>query len=60
MHGLQYNDFISRNFIISFDPRNYSTRDGFITIINTKNNIEKFQNDADDICQFIMLFDDCG
>jgi len=43
MHGKQYNDSISRNFIINFDPREISTRDGFLTIINTKKYIEKFQ-----------------
>jgi hypothetical protein len=39
IHGSQYNYYKSRNFIINFDPRDISTRDGFITIINTKNNI---------------------
>jgi hypothetical protein len=46
IHGSQYNDYKSRNFIINFDPRDISTRDGFITIINTKNNIEGFYEDA--------------
>ena len=43
MHGTQYNDYKSRNFIINFDPREISSRDGFLTIINTKRSIEKFQ-----------------
>jgi hypothetical protein len=43
MHGTQYNDYISRNFIINFDPREISSKDGFLTIINTKKSIEKFQ-----------------
>ena len=42
VHGSQYNDFKSRNFTINFDPRDISNRDGFITIINTKNTIEDF------------------
>jgi len=46
IHGSQYNDYKSRNFIINFDPRDISTRDGFITIINTKNNIEGFYQDV--------------
>ena len=45
-HGSQYNDYKSRNFIINFDPRDISTRDGFITIINTKNNIEGFYQET--------------
>jgi hypothetical protein len=46
LHGSQYNDYKSRNFIINFDPRDISTRDGFVTIINTKNNIEGFYQDT--------------
>jgi len=36
VHGTQYNDTISKDFIINFDPRDISPRDGFITIINTQ------------------------
>lgn len=37
MHGTEYNDNVSRNFIINFNPRDISFRDGFITIIKTDN-----------------------
>jgi hypothetical protein len=52
MNGTEYIDTISRNFIINFDPRNNSYKDGFITIINTKNNndtIENFQSNENNL-----------
>ena len=57
-HGSQYNDYTARNFIISFDPRDISTRDGFITIINTKNNIEGFYQDESNDDKINNLFSD--
>lgn len=44
MHGTQFNDKVSKNFKINFDPRDISTKDGFITIINTQETIEKFED----------------
>lgn len=50
IHGTQYNDTISKDFIINFDPRDISSRDGFITIINTQKQNEYFE-------ESISLFD---
>ncbi len=46
MHGTQFNDKVSKNFIINFDPIEISSKDGFITIINTQTNIEKFEENV--------------
>ena len=54
LHGLQYNDYKSRNFIISFNPTHDYYNNGFITIINTKKIIEGF----DILSDFNNLFNE--